>query len=286
MTMWTGAFARLLHGTRLIDVAFGKFQAARQEIVLALATDDVLTRYNDLAYTATEAYHPGAAQYRGSLFDWEEAALSRFFPRPPASVLVGAAGGGREAFALSRQGYSIVAFEPSMLVQQMATACPGIGYKGHRNGDEQRGTVEVCRARYCDMPVLRRLDATLLDLRERPPFQAGIIGWGSFSHLTNDSHRVAVLESFAGAVHGPILLSFFGRILTPGPPRSATGLRRLLNPTGARRPGYMFSVDVGVYRQLTGDDVRRLADAAGVDVLFLDTKAEWPHAIVQRRMAA
>ena len=85
----------------------------RSELVLAMAGDDVLDRYNDLMYSSAGDYDPTSPEFLDFLFPWEESVVERFFPRPPARVLVGAAGAGREAFALARLGYEVVAFEPA-----------------------------------------------------------------------------------------------------------------------------------------------------------------------------
>ena len=114
--------ARLLHATRLVDRSFRKFEAARLELVLALASDRLLSKYNDLTYAHSEAYHPGSSRYRDALHPWEETVVSSHFPAPPSRVLIGAAGGGREAFALARRGYAVVAFEPSPLADRMRRA--------------------------------------------------------------------------------------------------------------------------------------------------------------------
>jgi hypothetical protein len=185
-------------------------------------------------------------------------------------VLIGAAGGGREAFALARRGYAVVAFEPSANANRMAEARPA------------SADVEVHRARYAELPVVRSLDGTTTRLDERPPFDAGIVGWASFSHLVSDEERVAALRQMTGLVAGPVLVSYFGGSQEPAT-EPATGLRRLrLARTGASRAGYSFTIHVGGYRQLTEADVRHLCAKAGVDVLFVDSKAEWPHAVVRR----
>jgi hypothetical protein len=266
----TGLLARLLHATRAIDRAYQRFDGARRELVLALASDRLLARYNDLAYARSKSYHPQAAEYRTGLLTWEDATIGAHFPSPPARVLVGAAGGGREAFALAERGYAVVAFEPSGLVELMAEA-------------RGAGGVDVYRARYDQLPRVHTIEGREVDLSSAGRFDAGIIGWASFSHLASDRERIDALRSFAALVDGPVLVSFFGWIrpdMVPEP----TGLRRvLLKRFGERRPGSLFSVDVGLYRQLTEDDLRSMAAAAGVDVVAVDMKAEWPNAVVRRR---
>ena len=81
---------------------------------------------------------------------------------------------------------------------------------------------------------------------------------------------------------GPVLVSYFGWI-RPDVAPAPTGLRRLLlRYVGDRRPGSLFSIDVGLYRQLTESEVRALAHDAGVEVVHIDMHAEWPNAVVRR----
>lgn len=263
--------ARILHLTRLVDRSFRKFEAARLELVLALASDRLLSKYNDLTYAHSEAYHPGSSRYRNALHPWEETVVSAHFPAPPRRVLIGAAGGGREAFALARRGFAVVAFEPSPLADRMATArAPELD-------------VEVYHARYGELPRVRTLEGGTVDLSAGARFDAGIIGWASFSHLPTDADRVRALRTFTALVDGPVLVSYFGWI-RPDVAPEPTGLRRLLlRWVGDRRPGSLFSIDVGLYRQLTESDVRAMAEAAGVDVVQIDMHAEWPNAVVRRR---
>lgn len=271
--MLTALLARLLYATRLVDWCFRRFEGVRRELVLSLASDRLLARYNDLTYARSESYHPGAEAYRDALHSWEETAIARHFPPPPARVLIGAAGGGREAFALAKRGFVVTAFEPSPLVKLMARARPaGL-------------SLEIFRARYDELPLVRDLDGAVVDLGPRAPWDAGIVGWASFSHLPTDRDRIETLRAFAALVDGPVLVSYFGWIrpdVTPQP----RGLRKLLlQRFGDRRPGSLFSIDVGLYRQLTEDELRSMAAAAGMEVVAVDTTSDWPNAVLRRRTA-
>src|SRR4051794_9728091 len=89
------------------------FDKARSRAVVRWASEDVLEAFNALAYESDKAYVPGTRKFRHHLFAWETAAIGRFFPPAPARLLIGGAGGGREAFALAERGYEVVAFEPA-----------------------------------------------------------------------------------------------------------------------------------------------------------------------------
>jgi len=105
--------ARAIRATSLVDTAYRRFDSLRSRLVTRFAPDAVLDAFNDLTYGVTGVYRPDASNYRSELFNWEQEAFARAFPAPPARVLVGGAGGGREAFALAERGYEVVAFEPS-----------------------------------------------------------------------------------------------------------------------------------------------------------------------------
>ena len=61
------ACARLILATRLIDKVFRAIDRARSMMVVALASDEVLARFNCLAYGRADS-----AAFRSYLFLWEE----------------------------------------------------------------------------------------------------------------------------------------------------------------------------------------------------------------------
>jgi hypothetical protein len=91
--------------TRLVDYGVGflhdRFNNLRSRIVLACATDAFYEIYNDLTYGRQKFYRAGTKEFHSDLSPWEKKAISRHFPPPPGTVLVGA-GGGREPLALGR----------------------------------------------------------------------------------------------------------------------------------------------------------------------------------------
>ena len=86
--------ARALFLTRVFDWLYRMANLVRSELVAGLASDAVLDRFNDIAYASERSYRPDQSSFRAYLFPWEEEAIRRFFPQPPAHVLVGGAGGG------------------------------------------------------------------------------------------------------------------------------------------------------------------------------------------------
>jgi hypothetical protein len=235
--------------TRLIDYGLGflqdRFNNLRSRIVLACATDEFYQIYNDLVYGRNELIRAGTKNFRPRLLPWEKRAISQHFPPPPGTVLVGAAGGGREALTLARQGYQVVAFDPvRRLATSLADVCGGL-------------PVESLLGRYEDLPVLNSLSQrpALIDLRSRPLFAAAILGWGSFSHLRSDQSCIETLRQFGRLTDGPILVNWLSLALL--------------------RKKQFFTVYVGYNRCFTGEEISKMAEDAGLSVVDYDDDENW-----------
>jgi SAM-dependent methyltransferase len=132
------------------------------------------------------------------LYPWENTWLARRLPPPPARLLVGAAGSGREAVALEGLGYTVIALEPS---KRAAAHCER----------QLQGESTVIRGSY------RELIAVVLDgvssrltLTPSDRFDAIVLGWGSFGHVLRERDRFRLLKACAILCpDGPILLSVF-----------------------------------------------------------------------------
>lgn len=157
------------------------------------------------------------------LFEWETEWLRRRLVSPPARVLVGGAGSGREVRFLLEQGYEVDAFEPTPRLW--------------RNLDRVAGdSCRVWRASYAEWVAFRRTAAAGHDR----VYDAMLLGWGSLSHVLDAQERFDVLRAACEAVpHGPVLASFFLRPVShaavhhPGRARSIG--RRLARLVGSRR---------------------------------------------------
>ena len=269
LTAWTARAVRLTH---LVDLAYRRFDRARSILVLSLASDRFLEKYNDLTFSATDSYRPDSKSFRRGLFDWEAEVVKRYFPSAPARILVGGAGGGREAFALLEKGFDVVAFDPAEpLVRGMAAA-----------PEAQGGKLRACCGSYESLPMLRTADgrSNRIDLRREPPFDAAIVGWSSFSNLRSDRERVETLRQFGSVTSGPILVSYFGDPATAETPPPAGRLRRWVWNRMRRRGPSVFSVQIGYYRILRPADVERMVQEAGLRVLAAEHGGNWPYVVV------
>jgi len=222
------AVARIVLATRAVDSAHGRFERLRSDVLAARLSDSTLDRFNDLAYEADSRYRQDGSGFWDYLFPSEEAVWRDFLPPPPARVLIGGAGAGREVAALVERGYDIVAFEPSdALVERLAA--------------RHIERTQVYRGAYEELPYVRRVsDGQRVDVQSLAPFDAGLIGWGSFSHLRHHQHRVSTLRVFGELTDGPVLVSFL-RVRpeedgqdTPGRHRLHRRLRRQWPKLAAR----------------------------------------------------
>lgn len=257
--------ARAVLATKTVDSAYRLFDRARSHAVVRWASDAVLDEFNAVAYARDDTYRPETAAFRSALFPWEAAAVRDHFDPPPGRILLGGAGGGREAFALAEQGYEVVAFEPATeLATAMATRA------------DVMPLVRSYRARYEDLPLLgpARQGDTWADVRDLAPFTAAVMGWGSFSHLTSRAARVRALASLGEVTAGPILVSFLAF-------NSGTTGRF---GAAADRRGDAFSIFIGYYHCGNERELEDLASAANLDVIAMNTdeiESTWPHAVLR-----
>lgn len=131
------------------------------------------------------------------LYPWEERWFSEDLPPSPGRLLVGAAGGCREVGALLDLGYEVDAFEPASRPRRHGEALYG-------------GRAEIRSGDYADLCAAAAGDhSSPLFAFARRPYDAVLLGWGSFTHLPDAAARGAVLGACDTLTPGPILASFY-----------------------------------------------------------------------------
>jgi SAM-dependent methyltransferase len=261
------AGAVILRATTAIDAAYRMFDRVRSALVTKYASDSVLAAYSDRMYAATSAYRADSPNFREGLFHWEEDMISRVFPTPPGRVLVGGAGGGREAFALAARGFEVVAFDPSHgLAQSMAARAKAVP------------SVTPLIGRYEDLPRLRHADTNdVADVRELGPFKATVFGWTSFSHIRRRPERVAALRAAAAVTDGPVVISFFLR--TAGPQGPERFVQRVGRKLGLAYNGDQFTPYIGLFHKSSREELQAEIADAGLrieDASYDDSDGRWP----------
>jgi len=266
--------ARVIWASRLADRVYSLYDRTRSLLVTSFASDGVLAAYNDLAYASTGNYVPGSARARSTLFHWEEDIVRRVFPEPPARVLIGGAGGGRETFVLAARGYDVTAFEPS----------PGLVHAMKAHAEKNGAGVEVLIGRYETMPIVRQVDTGApVDLSQREPFDVAMLGWSSFSHIRRRENRIATLRAFGALARGPVVVSFLVRQPATGPRHPLSQLSASL---GLRDEGDNFSTQIGFYHLSGQEELAGEIEAAGleiVDASYDDGDGHWPWVAARAR---
>ena len=203
------------------------------------------------------AYAPGGRQHDRQLDPWEREALRRMALPEGARILVGGAGGGREAFALAAEGYDVLAFDPSPELVRRGSAATPAGT-----------TCTLVCASYADLVegVERGTGPLANPFTDWRP-AAIIIGRGSFAHLWDVSQRVPLLRSLRRlAPTAPVLLSYYQE--STSLPRSQRLLRQRVFRRATADDAVTFSMHGGFVAGMTEPELKVLAQQAGYRVHY------------------
>lgn len=197
-------------------------------------------------------YSPGGTVHEHGLWAWETAACDAMGVSAGSTVLVGAAGGGREIDGLRAMGINARGFDPSDLV-------------------DARSDVELAKGTYDDLVAAIDGQPNSLAALASEPFDAVILGWGSFNHVLTDADQVALLQALRRRwPQASVLLSYQTardeRITEP--PRVAALRRRVRARLGTDRhsAGVEYLSAGGFMTFPTHESVAAVARAAGYRV--------------------
>jgi hypothetical protein len=225
--------ARLISWTFELDRIARVLAIVREELMFRLLDENGWLELSRRLYGRSSKYMGGSAHNESGLFEFEQRAIERFFPSPPASILVAACGGGRELFGLVERGYRIAsAYDPVASFIEALRCDP---------------RVLDAKDRLC-VGTHQALDsiAPVSDQHPGGRIDAVIVGWGSYTHLLRAARRVRFLRSLRSRCpQGPVLLSFFvasGTTEGERPHRLRSNLRRLLGTDDS-----MFEAGDGVH---------------------------------------
>jgi hypothetical protein len=166
-------------------------------------------------------------------------------------------------------GYKVVAFEPS---EPLAALMASRVTKGLN--------ARVYRAGYEDMPRLfpARPEEACGTLEMESSFDAGILGFGSYSHLRTEEQRIRTLSLFARYVRGSILVSFHQSATSKVPSKHTwTGRAWRLLQIG---PEDQFSVYIGFTHYVSAAELAAVAARSGLTILHMDEDSRDPHAVL------
>lgn len=245
---------RAERGARLVG-------AIRDETAIAWTRPEDRTRLTSALFDRQKTYLPGGNTFAQGLFYWECEMLVSPFPQQ-GRLLVGGAGGGREATVLADRGYSVFAFDPS--AELVRVGAPLLA---------ERGVILVC-ASYEDVVSVAAGAPSPLDPAFTTPFDGVLLGWGSLSLVVSDADRLALMAALRKLnPRAPVVLSF-DELVDPELPGSLVArvrefMRRLYVRFGA--VGYTgepmrYASWAGIIRMSSIEEVGSVARSAGYRV--------------------
>lgn len=232
--------------------------AIYQGIWLGVLNRSALQEIASTYYAHKEAYQSDSYNMRG-LWDWEANAIDQYFVGCQ-SVLLGAAGGGREIVGLARRGLKVAAFEcqPSLVAysQQLLQS--------------QAIQAQVMLAQPDQVPESSAI------------YDGLILGWGAYIHITGRDNRIQFLTQFRQHVKtgGPLLLSFWVRPRDGKQMRWTFKVARFLRRIrGSKEPIEMGDTLNGTFDHYsTEDEIRAELAAAGFELVFF-ADSPYGHAV-------
>lgn len=237
-------------------------EALHQAIWLGLLNREQLAELTEWRYRQWSEYTEPGYNLSG-LDGWEKGTLYKYFGACE-SVLVGAAGGGREVIALSQRGLEVGAFECSAFfaeggnkILEAARVEPRIEVAHPDHVPESFGT-----------------------------YDGFIMGWGGYMHILGRARRIAFLAECRKHLNdrSPILLSFFTRSADD---RKHQWTRRIANFIRFFRPE-AEPVETGdlleetLNHRFTENEIRSELEGAGFEILLY---AETPYGHAVGRLA-
>lgn len=252
------------HGIRLLYWLISRLHALWQGVCLGLLTREHLSHTIEAYYRWDPSFSTGEHNRRG-LFPWEVAAVDRFFSTCQ-TILVTAAGGGREVLALCRRGYSVTAFEGN---------CPLVETANQILSDEDID----CRV------VHHPYDEPLPECGQL--IDGAIVGWGSYSHIQGRLQRIEFLRGLGQILDdgAPVLVSFLRRadkdLATFGMTAGIANTLRKLRSQSQVELGDSL-IDMGYFHCFSNEEVLEEAQAAGYEVVFCNDFG-YGHVVLRRK---
>ena len=270
---WARVIMSIDHSVRMLSHAVS---IVRDETMLAFVPPARRSTVTTAIYDQQRSYAPGGELFALGLYEWERRLIATPpFPAPPARILLGGAGGGREVVPLRNRGYEVWSFDPSPeLVAGAQTAI------------RARPGASLVVGDYDDLVRAMRGETTRLSAIVQQQYDAIILGWGSLSYVTPEAARLALLTALKTlAPSAPVILSFIPQLDGEERGRPAAlrrGLRRVLPRLGGwpvDGSGELFVPWGGFASALSVTEIDSLATSSGYRPVILETEP-YGHALL------
>ena len=271
---WARLVMAIDHNVRMLSHGVS---VVRDEMMLAFVAPEDRQAVTTAIYDRQSGYVPGGELFGLGLYEWERRLVATHpFPSPPARILLGGAGGGREVIPLRDMGYEVWAFEPSSEL-----------VRGGHDAVAADARSRLVEGDYSDLVALSHGKAGRLAGFAGQRFDAVILGWGSLSYVYPRAKRLELLEAIrALAPDAPVILSFIPRLASAGENGKSAALRRTLRRVlpraGAQNAiegGEVFVPWGGFACSLSTDEIRELARSAGYRTILIESEP-YGHALL------
>lgn len=199
---WYKIVARLSHANFRFLKNLTKFlDALSSGFWLGVMGKKSLDYSDEIYYNKTKSYFSDKYNESG-FFKWEKPMIDKHF-REAKTIMLIAAGGGREVLALSKMGFSLEAYECNPNLVSYGNSLLVKNKIGARINYLPRNTV----------PDVRKYDGL-------------IIGWGAYSHMEGRENRMSFLRSMKPFMHDTsrLMISFLYVTQRSGRDRIVTGV--------------------------------------------------------------
>jgi hypothetical protein len=156
---------------------------------LGLMSEKSLDHYDDFHYTNSQKYYSDDYNLSG-LSGWEKERLDRHFSYAKKILLI-AAGGGRETYALSKLGFDVESYECNKVLVEYGNSFL------IRNGINRK--------------IKFLAKNTIPD--DNIKYDGIIIGWGAYSHIRGKKSRLSFLSKLYSVLQkeAPLMISFVAK---------------------------------------------------------------------------
>lgn len=166
------------------------FYAILSGFWMGVMSEESLDWADEIYFTSNKDYVNAGFNLLG-LFRWEEVMIKRHFSNVESILLI-AAGGGREILALKKMGYKVDSYECNLALLEFGNSLL------RKNGITDR------------IKYLPRNEAP----DEIKKYDGIIIGWAAYTHIRGNKRRVMLLRKlapFLSSKEAPLMLSFLIR---------------------------------------------------------------------------
>ena len=172
--------------SRLVKTINRTIMALHEGLWLGITNKQELMEITSRKYSNTTTY-AGEAYNLSGLYDWEKKAIAEYF-QECETILVGAAGGGREMIGLSEMGFQVDGF------------------------DSNQDLVSIMKKMVQEKDMKSEVKTALPDHVPETfgKYDGLIMGWAGYSHIQGIENRITFLKELRAHTHPgcPLLISF------------------------------------------------------------------------------